>query len=459
MLTIISLVALGLSSPPASVSDSHREDSNAARTLLVRGEKVYVRPGRVIENGAVLIQDGVVINVGRELQAPEGARVVEGKVVCAGFIDAWSNFALEDNALNDDRVGAATRASDAIDPYIDVRLEEQLLSAGITAYRAQPSLGARAGGVGAVIRVHPQKLVEHSLVLGDASVAGGIGLRRDGRATDVFDRVAEVDRWIGAVSEGLSYLQDKNEYTHELAEWEKKIAEKQKELDDGFKKAKKDREKAQSDAKEKGSEFKEKEYKEDKKPKAPRFDADKEVLARVAAGEIPLVIEVHRALEIRNLLEGTAKFDRLRLVLAGASEALTCAEELKARRVPVIVWPRPVAGSAVDERDSARLSLAAALDAAGVEVLFGSGADTGLGSRDLPLLAALAIGHGMPAESALAALTTRPARVFDVGDKLGSLEVGREADVLVLSGEPFAGTTQVRFVISGGDVVVEERKP
>jgi imidazolonepropionase-like amidohydrolase len=458
LLAILGLVALAGAVPTASTRIRAGQDGEAApRMLLVRGAKVIVRPGKVLEQGAVLVQDGVIVNVGRDLEAPADAKVVEGAVVCAGFLDAWSSFALESNAFADERINSATLATDAVDSYLDPRFETQILRAGITSYRLQPSVGARVGGLGAFLRLHPGKRSDQTTLLEDCCVAGSLGLSRDGRSVDVFDRVSEVDRLLGALSDGLGYLQDQNEYRHELEDWQKKIADKQKELDEGFKKAKKDREKAQTEAKDKGTEFKEKEFKEDKKPKAPRYDPEKEVLARVASGELPLVVEVHRALELRNLLDGTEKIERLRLIVAGGTEALTCAESLKERRIPVIVWPQPQGTGRSAEFESSDMALAAALEEAGVEVILGSGGAAGIATRDLPLLTAMAVGHGMSAQSALAALTTRPARAFDVSDKVGSLDLGREADILVLSGEPFATTTKVRFVISGGDLVVEER--
>ncbi|MCY3001072.1 MAG: amidohydrolase family protein [Planctomycetota bacterium] len=448
------LLACGLAAAPAPfVGD---EPVPAPTDLFVRAAKLHVRPGRVIDNGMLWIHDGRILAVGTDIKVPKDAKVIEGKVVCPGFIDSWSSFALEPNALRDDRVGPSTLAVDAVDSFVDARHEQALLNSGVTAFRVQPAIGARATGVGAMLRTHPTRPFGETTVLADACVATSIGLSRDGRAIDVFDRVTSVDRVVGALADGLAYHIDQNEYRHELAEWEKKIADKQKELEEGFKKAKKDREKAQTEAKDKGNEFKDKEYKEDKKPKAPRYDADKEILGRVAAGELPLVVEVHRALEIRALLEGTERFERLRLVLAGASEAAQCAEALKERRVPVIVWPQPLPADRPSEYRGANLALAAELAHEGVEVLIGSGANDALATRDLPLLAALAVGHGLSPEEALAALTTRPARVFDCGDQLGTLELGRQADVLVLDGEPFSATTKVRLVISGGEVVVGE---
>mgnify|MGYP003323001427 CR=1 FL=1 len=75
-------------------------------------------------------------------------------------------------------------------------------------------------------------------------------------------------------------------------------------------------------AEEDGEEFEEERYREDRRPKAPRQNADDAVMGRVANGELPLVIEVHRPMELRKLLADTARFDRLRLIIAGGSGSL-----------------------------------------------------------------------------------------------------------------------------------------
>jgi imidazolonepropionase-like amidohydrolase len=295
--------------------------------------------------------------------------------------------------------------------------------------RLQAGATSRIGGVGAIVRLAPSLPTESAVVLSDANVAMSVGLSANApppqmtieqqddqvfvsmqgsKVMDPFDRVAELDRLIAALETGRNYLQAKIEYKHDLAEWEKKIAEKEAELDKDFKKAKKDREKEQADAKEKSKEFKDKPYKEDKKPTPPRFDEDKEVLARVASGELPLVIEAHRAVELRNLLDGTQKFERLRLIIAGGTDAMSVVDDLKKRHIPVIVWPAPMGEARADEYADHDLGLGAQLEEAGVEVLIGSGAAPGA-TRDLPLLAALAVGHGLDRESALEALTMRAA--------------------------------------------------
>jgi imidazolonepropionase-like amidohydrolase len=174
------------------------------------------------------------------------------------------------------------------------------------------------------------------------------------------------------------------------------------------------------------------------------------------SGELPLVVQAHRAAELRNLLEGTEKFDRLRLIVAGGTEALAVADELAEREVPVIVWPIPLGSQRVDELEESDLALAGELEAAGVPVLLGSGGALPMASRDLPLLAALAVGHGLGREQAFEALTLGAAEALDAGDRIGSLEQGKDADLLVLDGEPLATTTRVLYVITGGELAVFE---
>ncbi|NOT29020.1 MAG: amidohydrolase family protein, partial [Planctomycetes bacterium] len=85
-------------------------------------------------------------------------------------------------------------------------------------------------------------------------------------------------------------------------------------------------------------------------------------------------------------------------------------------------------------------------------VLIGSGG--GDETRELRFLAALAVGHGMEREAALAAITTIPAQVFDAADQLGALAPGRSGDVLVFDGDPLDTSALLRFVVSRGQVVL-----
>ena len=419
--------------------------------LWIHGERVILRPGVELEDAAVLVEHGIIVALGSELEAPEGARRIEGAVVCAGLVDPWSSLGLDGRSVTDLSTSPATRTVDGVDPWRLPYEREEAVRGGVTSVRAQAGRAALVGGVGAVLRVGAGSEID--IVLGDACVAATVGISRSGRGGDVFDRAAEVDRLVTLIDKGQRHRAAQLKYRDDLAEWEKAIAEKREELEDDFKKAKKKRDKKIEEAEEKGKEFKETRYKEDKKPKKPKYNPDDEVMARVAGGELRLIVEIHRAAEIRNLLEKTEKFDRLRLILAGGTEALYLAEELVERGVPVIVWPAPMGSDQKPEYRGHNLSLAGELERAGVEVLVGSGGGTH--ARELRLLAALAVGHGLDREAAFGAITTGPAQAFDVRDRIGSLARGLDADILVFDGDPLDTTSRLQVVVSKGRVVLE----
>ncbi len=431
-------------------------------TLFIKVQRLIRRPGDELQNAALIVRGGKIIAVGTDLQKPDGAREIDGAVACAGFIDAWAAVGIGADSLQDPGTSAATRTVDGIDPWSNEHIRREVLRAGVTVVRVQAGLSSRVGGVGAMLRVAPGLPTGPSgedVVLADCDVSMSIGLAvpssDQGEKTDPFERVADLDRVVSAVESGKGYLIARTEHRYELEEWEKKISEKETELTKDAKKAKKDREKEQKDATEKGKPFQEKKYKEDKRPQPPRFDEENEVLARVADGSMPLLVQANRSAEIRGLLKGTSGFDRLRLILASGADALTCVQGLTERGVAVLIAPVPRGRVATEDSSEASLSLAGDLARAGVQILLGSGGMNPGSSRDLPLLAQLAIGNGLDREKAFDALTLGAAAAFDVANRLGSLEPGKDAEILVLDGAPLTSTAQVRYVVSSGRLVLE----
>lgn len=455
--------------PPAIRADQE----SPSKVYVIRAERVVVEPGEVLEKQSVMIRDGRIVRIAPSLPLPEGAEELRGEVVCAGFIDPWSALGVEADVLTDSGTSPATRTADGLDFYTNDHLRGEALRAGVTTVRVQAGYPASVSGLGALVRLDPVvDRPQEAVVLADAVLAMTVGLSSDrgvtyqqmpdgsfvivsgARPMDVFDRVEAVDRIAGSIEAGRSYRESEVEYRHELEAWQQEIEKKKEELEKDFKKAKKKRDKEKAEAEEKGKEFKEEKYKEDKKPRAPKHDGDKAALAKVAEGEIPLVVEAHRAAEIRNLLEVTAPFARVRLIIAGGTEAAACAKELAERRVPVIVWPSLRGQGGLDELDGSDLTLAAELDAAGVPVLLGSGGRDATATRDLPLLAGLVVGHGLDRDKAFEALTLGAARALDVSDRLGSVKVGRDADLLVLDGDPLSPDSRIRYVFCGGRLAI-----
>ncbi len=420
--------------------------------LYLKGERVIVRPGKEIENGQVIVRDGRIMAVGTDLEAPEGARVLEGAVICAGFMDSFSTLGLDRASLTTSGSEPSARTVDALDFFGPDHDRQNALKAGVLVAESHIAMNADFGGTGVLLRTGWAHDPEKRLLTDESAMWSRLE-----RSGNVVTRVEEVDSLISKLESGGDYLKSWRTYETKLAEWEKEIAELEEELEKDFKKAKKDREKDIEKAKEKGKEHKEKRHKEPKPPRKPRFDPDKEILGRVIEGKMPLVVVATRAAVLRNLLEATKPFPSLRLVIAGGDQALHVAPELAARKIPVMVWPsEPLSSSSVPSDTRGSLELAGDLARAGIPVVIGSGFSGS--SAALPLYASLAVGYGLPEEHALAAITTRPAAAFGMQNELGQVRRGRRAELLILDGDPLAVGTQVQFAISGGEVVLEPQK-
>ncbi len=444
-----------LAGPLAAQAEPTPPSAAQGELLAVRARHVLVAPGEHLTDAVVLVKNGRITAVGQGLAIPEGARVLEGEVVCAGFIDAWSGIGLDARSIDDGRTDAATRATDALDPWTSEHERREAVAAGVLLARVQTGVASEFGGISAVVR--NGHAGDALVVLPDATIGAAVGISDRGRGKDAFDRLAEADRLGAKLGAARDYRAEWVEYEKQLGEWQKKIAEKEKELEKDFKKAQKAREKDIEDAKKKGEEHKDKEYKEDKRPKTPRFDAEKDTLARVVSGELPLFVRCDGLVELRALLQGTAPFPRVRLVIVGGlgladDGGEVVARELAQRRIPVLVQPIPY-----NEVDGARpagqsLGFAAHLARLGVDVLLGTGPAS---TRDLPLMAALAVGHGLDRDAALHALTLGAARALDLASEVGTVEVGKRAELLVLDGLPFTSSGRVRAAVSDGKVVHE----
>lgn len=446
-LALLCVVALAGAQDPLETTDEPTVEAPVSKSVLLRAERVILRPGKVLAPGQVLIRDGRIVAVGETLEAPEGAEIIQGKVICAGFIDPWSSLGLATASRNDRGAGAEMRSIDGFDHGNSRGPMREAVGAGVLNARIQAGRVTLVGGVGAVVSLVEQGAVQ----LSDAGIGANLKLSRD-----LVESIEAVDKLMGEIEDGLGYAQDRTAYRADLAEWEKEIAELDKKLEKDFKKAKKSRDKAIADAEKNDKDHKEKSHKEDKRPRAPKYNGEKAVFARVATGEIPLVVEADRAAVLRELLKGVTAFPRVRLVIAGGREAMVVAEELAKRRIPVIVYPKPEGATSASVQRGVGLALAAELAEAKVPVLIGTGGTWA--SRDLPLLAALAVGHGLDADKALSAITLGVARTFDLGDSLGSVQRGRSADLLVLDGDPLSSTTRVLYALSAGRVVVAPKE-
>lgn len=175
--------------------------------------------------------------------------------------------------------------------------------------------------------------------------------------------------------------------------------------------------------------------------------ADLEALIPVVEGRMPIIASVSKAADIRAVLK-FGREEKVRLILNGAEEGWKVAPDIAAAGVPVLINPltdRPESF----EMLGATLENAARLHAAGVTVVI-EGQGGGHRVREMRYNAGNAVAYGMPYAAALAAVTINPARVFGVADRVGSLEAGKEADLVIWTGDPFEPLSQPTAVFIRG---------
>jgi len=168
-------------------------------------------------------------------------------------------------------------------------------------------------------------------------------------------------------------------------------------------------------------------------------------------GEVPVLFDVQTEGQIRGALALADSF-KLKPVLRGAQSAWMLADTLAARKVPVIVGPMVT----VPEGDApydAIYAMPGVLAKAGVTIAFQTN-DGGEGnSRNLPYNAALATAYGLDPEEALRAITINPARIWGVGDRLGSIEPGKTANLFLTTGDPLDVRSIVKHVFIRGQLM------
>jgi imidazolonepropionase-like amidohydrolase len=175
--------------------------------------------------------------------------------------------------------------------------------------------------------------------------------------------------------------------------------------------------------------------------------ADLEALIPVVEGRMPLIVGVNRASDIRQVLK-LAREEHLKVILDGASEGWMVAGEIAAAGVPVLLNPTVDLPSNFENR-GATMQNATRMAAAGVLIAF-QGNGGGHRARETRYNAGIAVGHGLPYDVAIKAITVNPARIFNMADRVGSLEPGKDADVVVWDGDPLEPLIRPTAIFIGG---------
>jgi imidazolonepropionase-like amidohydrolase len=186
----------------------------------------------------------------------------------------------------------------------------------------------------------------------------------------------------------------------------------------------------------------------------PRHDRDPRWEAMIPAlkGQIPVFIHASALNQIRAALRFADQESLKRVVLVGGYDAWRVADELRRRDIAVVLDPTLAEPRRIDEPYDAAFTPAGKLQRAGVRFCVSDGgqAFVAMNARNLPYNAAMAAAFGLPRDEALKSVTLYPAQILGVADKVGSIEVGKLADLIVTTGDPLEIETKVERVWTAG---------
>jgi len=362
----------------------------------------------------VLIRGGKIVAVGASVTAPAGARVIDaaGKIVTPGFLESATQIGIveiplgadgtDDQASTDKELSAAFNVVDSFNgdsTVIPVTRVEGITRAVV----APTGSGHVILGQGAMFDLTGAQVPD---AIVKAPVAMFANLGEAGAASEGGSRASAMLRLREA-------LQDALDFSRNHVAW--------------------------SNAQ--------------RRPYA-RGRLDMEALGPVVRGELPLAINANRASDLLAAMRLADEF-HLKLILMGAGEGWRVAADLAVHKVPVVV--KPLTDIPTFDALGATLENPARLAKAGVTLVLSS-FDTH-NARNLRQEAGNAISYGLDRDIALRAVTLEPARIWGVADRLGSLEAGKDADVVIWSGDPFELTTgPERVFIAGREMSKETRQ-
>src|SRR6266480_2007830 len=380
-----------------------------AQTVVITGGKVYPVSGPAIENGTVVITNGRITAVGANVPIPAGARRIDatGKTVTPGFVNSSTQLGVQEvSAINDtrdmsargrDNIAAAFTVWEGLNPNSVMLAPAR--KEGVTSFVVMPT-GGLVAGQDALVDVVPGTTTD-MIIRAPVAMVAEVG---DPQQAGLSSR--------GELIVKLRELLDDTRFfqTHR----------------DAF-----DRAQTRPFA-------------------ASRLDL--QAMIPVIEGRLPLIITVDRASDIDAAMR-LARDYRVKLIIGGGAEAWMMADKLAGGKIPVLTGAMnniPAGFAALGQRQEN----AGLLRKAGVQVALignaGGGDEEAFNVRNLKQEAGNAVSYGMTWEDALRAVTLAPAEFFGAADRIGSLQPGREGNVVIWSGDPFEFTTRAEHVFVRG---------
>lgn len=375
--------------------------ARAQETLVVRGATVHTAAGAPIPNATIVVRDGKIAAVGANVAIPAGARVIDatGKVIIPGMIDEHSHIGSRPTDLNDRPmiIGPQHRFLDALD--LDDPAWKDAVKGGVTTLTTGPGSGENVSGMAVVIKTFGADLPKRVLL-----EKGGMKFAMGPKRSDAYPATA-----MGVAASLRQYLIRTQEY---VATWKK--------YEDGGRQG-----------------------------TPPARDLGYEAMAEVLSGKVRVRTHVHSATDVMTILRLKDEFG-FNLTLHHSTEAYKVAAEVAKRGVSAVVLPLgPRIGATEDAMRGPY-----ELWKAGVKIAMHTDHPV-INQKWLRLCAALAMRYGLPEAEALKAVTINVAEIQGVADRVGSIQVGKDADFVVMNGPWYEPVTRVDMVFGNGAVIYD----
>lgn len=386
--------------------------------MYITGGRILTMVGEEIEDGVVHIENGKIAAVGRrdevEIRLKPGEQMIaiENGIIMPGIIEAHCHMGITEEKKGmegddcNETVNPITpylRAIDAINT-MDAAFDDAV-RAGITTAMIGPGSSNVVGGQFALLKTKGRR-VDDLVVKAPAAMKVAFGenpkVNYSGQGKSPSTRMAIAAMLRRELLEAQEYLRKKEQAERENSDFEK--------------------------------------------------DFTKECWIPVLRGEIPLKAHVHRVDDIFTAIRIAEEF-KLRITLDHCSEGHLIAEDLARAGFPAIVGPDLASRSKIEVQNMA-FKTAGILNQAGVMTAITTDHPVSL-IQSLPLCVGLAVKAGLPLEEGYKAMTIYPATICEAADRLGSLEVGKDADIAIFDGNPMEVFTKTLYTIIDGRIVYD----
>ncbi len=467
----------------------------AAPALVIQGGTIHLGNGQTLEGGVVIIENGKISAVGADVAVPEGATIIDAATrhVFPGLIDCGARLCVDPSTLTEGSALIQANVVDALE-FFDVEQEQEALSQGITSIYVGGLGRGNLNGFGAFLKLRPGATAAEKVIHKDSMVHVLLG-RPDATA---HEKLRAQAAFSGQLQAARKYIESFDDYNEKLEEYKKALQKLLEEIEKDPSKAKVPKTeggKPEPEAKPaetpappaegegegrrrrprrppgnvweeilgvearvlaleepakpaaEGEKKEEKKEEAPKKPQPPQRTPAMEAWRQVLEGKVTLCVTANTAADVQNLLDLRSEY-RFRLVLFGGTQGEALATELKEAGIPLIFTVQP---------GTKEVGNAVRLHNEGVSTVLATAGQSPLESRTLPLCVASVIAEGMDASAALSAVTSRAAKVLGVDARVGSLSVGKDADVVIADAPPFATSTRVLQVLIEGRTVYQRQ--